>query len=180
MLAHLPTCMFSLPASPALPIIVLVIEEKLLEHRYNHFNLFLSCGNMHVCHWCSCDNLTINRAFHSLSVMVSSNYKANDKINVTAAGLARWLSWLKGCPKHQKDFTGSVPGQGTYSGCGVDLLSGSIWTATDGYFSYINVSLCPLLPLFLQWNLLFLAHFYLHFQRRVVSAIPEPFIHSTV
>ena len=39
--------------------------------------------------------------------------------------LAGWLSWLEHHPVHQK-VAGSIPGQGTYPGCGFDPLSGSL------------------------------------------------------
>ena len=57
--------------------------------------------------------------------------------------MARWLGWLEHHPIHQK-VAGSIPGQGTYLGCGFDLRSGRVWEATDRCFSITStfLSLC--------------------------------------
>ena len=47
--------------------------------------------------------------------------------------LAGWLSWLERRPVHQR-IAGSIPRQGTYLGCGFDLLAGHLWEATSRCF----------------------------------------------
>ena len=48
--------------------------------------------------------------------------------------LAGWLSWLEHLPIHQ-NFADSVPGQGTYLGCGFDPQLRCEKEATNWYFS---------------------------------------------
>ena len=49
--------------------------------------------------------------------------------------LVGWLSWLEHHPVHQK-IAGSIPGQGTDLGCGLNPLSGCIQEAAKPCFSF--------------------------------------------
>ena len=62
-------------------------------------------------------------------------------------GLAGWLHWFEHSPIHQK-VVGSIPGQGTYLGCGFHPHSGHIQEATNQCFFlplFLSLSLSPLL-----------------------------------
>ena len=54
--------------------------------------------------------------------------------------LARWLSWLEHSLVHQK-VADSIPGQGTYLGCGFDPWLGHIWEAANQCFSLSQINI---------------------------------------
>ena len=72
-------------------------------------------------------------------------------------GLEPWPSCLEHCHVNRK-VTGSIPGQGTYLGCGFDPRLGCMWEATYRYFShqcfslFLPSSLCKISKLSLDEN----------------------------
>ena len=64
------------------------------------------------------------------------------------SALTRWLSWLERCPIHQK-FEDSIPGQGTYLGCGFHPWSSANGSNQSMFLSLIDV----LLSLFFSLSL---------------------------
>ena len=64
-----------------------------------------------------CDWLEVHIGLSLVGLKLETGTKIGD------APWPLWLSWLECCPMQQK-VVGSIPGEGTYLGCGFDPQSG--------------------------------------------------------